>query len=1108
MRKTFLKVSILGMLTVGMAAGFTSCKDYDDDIKELNTKFDALQKDLKAIQDLVSSGVVITNVSQNADGVTITMSNNQTYNITNGKDGAPGKDADVWTIVEKDGKYMWAKNGEVTEFPAQGPAGTAVAGTYYVPNAETGVFDEYKDGKLVGPTTIPCFAKGSLTAVDDGNNIIISGILDADGKETAPFILSKTGALSSLEFIPDLYVNGIESMRANYVDTYISTSNKYTSGDATDGTPTSPYVIKKGEYKDFTKLTSTTATSNSQHVKYRATETAKYFLNPTNANLSKVQWSFFTNDATVDSRSSKAVATVVGTPEPKDGVLTVKYTLGNIDNVLTQGVTTAANGANPDGKKQTIMALQATLEDNSVVYSNFVALKKQLVTFGGIYYATTQVTNTNKATLRVFTTSVNAATATAGTEIPVAWDKTTDLTKYIRIAYTVTNNAPTASTSATQYYTIKEMQEKFGMTMSYAILKYDKKQNGISTAQNNYGLVDANGIFTPTYIKNGVQVSGVDDPNNDEIGREPVVVLQLTDADGKLIYGGFVTLIIDNLGTQSAPIVLTRKSAMYASCYKPATYATTGAEFNQEVLVPLNISATNFASEYTFEGTKTVGGVTVPVLGVLGSDGKTVVELPASNSDTNESYNYGTFTYTPLGTSGAEQTQGLKFTASIEQLLHWYPVLGSNGKIWYYTFTDEPLNKTLYAKFVNNKTKNILWVGVDITFTGMPTITNVGGYLDARWIKGNTVAPVNPADPAVLNANAQIIKVGPTDLWANGKPVFTANAPYIFNGDNRNINGGTPYFVFARKQEFTLAGVNKADPTKAVTIYTQGSGNKLYACLEFDGDGNAKYPETIAEIDVNGVITFTYNSTNAYAYVNQIIRSQVYSKTDPKILFNVNMYANYGGTCDINGDMFAPAASYQIGVGNPINATGSNASVIDHASLAEISMPLGNMFSVKDWAGNAFVLNGKKTVTVDGKTTEVTDPNFWVPNLVRQPSTYAFGFWMNGNKIQIGDGNTIKGSTTGNYADAKDYTEIQISFAKATRNATTGEVTAITAITPASNIYQISMGEEFNTYIVIDNTGTQLTQDLTIFIPVTVNSVWGPIKKNIPVLMKANTNKG
>ena len=40
MRKTFLKVSLFAVLGLGMSASFTSCKDYDSEINNLQQQID------------------------------------------------------------------------------------------------------------------------------------------------------------------------------------------------------------------------------------------------------------------------------------------------------------------------------------------------------------------------------------------------------------------------------------------------------------------------------------------------------------------------------------------------------------------------------------------------------------------------------------------------------------------------------------------------------------------------------------------------------------------------------------------------------------------------------------------------------------------------------------------------------------------------------------------------------------------------------------------------------------------------------------------------------------------------------------------------------------
>ena len=151
MKRKFVKVMFFGALALSTVT-YVGCKDYDDDIDNLQTQIDAVKVSLEELQTKVNSGSVITNVVKGENGITVTLSDGKSYELTNGKNGA---DADVWTIGEKDG--YWYKNGVKTEYKAVGVDGAPGAagpaggegtpgenGKYYVPNKETGCFDIYQ----------------------------------------------------------------------------------------------------------------------------------------------------------------------------------------------------------------------------------------------------------------------------------------------------------------------------------------------------------------------------------------------------------------------------------------------------------------------------------------------------------------------------------------------------------------------------------------------------------------------------------------------------------------------------------------------------------------------------------------------------------------------------------------------------------------------------------------------------------------------------------------------------------------------------------------------------------------------------------------------------
>ena len=125
MNEKFLSAVLFGALMVSSTGTFTSCKDYDDDIDNLQGQIDGVKSQIAALESKINEGKWITNVTPSAEGLTITMSDGQTFNITNGKngtDGAAGTPGTEWTISE-DG--FWVCNGEKTDVKAVGEKGEA-----------------------------------------------------------------------------------------------------------------------------------------------------------------------------------------------------------------------------------------------------------------------------------------------------------------------------------------------------------------------------------------------------------------------------------------------------------------------------------------------------------------------------------------------------------------------------------------------------------------------------------------------------------------------------------------------------------------------------------------------------------------------------------------------------------------------------------------------------------------------------------------------------------------------------------------------------------------------------------------------------------------------
>lgn len=66
MNKRFLKIALLSAVCASMPVSFTSCKDYDDDITEINNNADGLSKQIAALQTALETAQATATAAQNA----------------------------------------------------------------------------------------------------------------------------------------------------------------------------------------------------------------------------------------------------------------------------------------------------------------------------------------------------------------------------------------------------------------------------------------------------------------------------------------------------------------------------------------------------------------------------------------------------------------------------------------------------------------------------------------------------------------------------------------------------------------------------------------------------------------------------------------------------------------------------------------------------------------------------------------------------------------------------------------------------------------------------------------------------------------------------------
>ncbi|OUP32426.1 PL29 family lyase N-terminal domain-containing protein [Bacteroides sp. An19] len=194
MRKKYLSALLFGALLFASAGTFTSCKDYDDDISNLQSQVDGIKADLEDLQAQISAGKWITNVTSIEGGFTVTFSDGQSFNIVNGKDGADGADgaagADGTKITIGEDGY-WYFDGIKSEYKAVADTEDGKIKTPYV--GEDGYWYFYgEEGEEAVKSAYK--ANGAVYAVAEANGGFTIYAPTEDGKEMLEIFLPGAAA--------------------------------------------------------------------------------------------------------------------------------------------------------------------------------------------------------------------------------------------------------------------------------------------------------------------------------------------------------------------------------------------------------------------------------------------------------------------------------------------------------------------------------------------------------------------------------------------------------------------------------------------------------------------------------------------------------------------------------------------------------------------------------------------------------------------------------------------------------------------------------------------------------------------------------------------------
>ena len=839
MNKKYFSVLLMGAMTVATVGTVTSCKDYDDDISNLQEQIDKLSQTIKNIQTQIDNGAILTSVTPTENGMTITLNQNgqsKSYTISNGKDGQNGKS---WKIGDNGNWWYDEGNGYVdSKFPARGENGkdgkdgtgeNGKNGKYYVPNPETGCFDIYQDGTKVESTNIAytATAANAITATWEKGVLTLVGVKDAtDGK----IVLNLNSVLRAMVFNPSHYVDGVEAIDlATYTYQPLGVKKVDADGDFATDAP-------------FNALLADGVTVESP-LYFAPDMKASYFLNPSNADVTEdaKDYKFLMSNATYTD-FTRAAATPIFTVkkvENKDGKLNVsaKYDGEAIKQLIYE------HGAL--NREMTLVALQYT-KDDATVTSDFATLTTS-------DYSNVHILSAKSAFIDwqawLFTDANTAITSDKSTwdyvtpvaEVKYDNDKGIDLRSLIRTSWYVNSNFVTVETTNATEEKVKEA----GFKYSFELVGYHTGAN--KTSQSAHAAIAADGYtLRPQAVDdNGKQQAyGVGDQTRAIIGREPLVRVILNDTvHNKIAAVAYMKIKIAENVTTADPTQITKdfadNTAFTLNCddANPAlNKKVTWYEIENKILADkqVNMSKVEFEDTYELDG---------PATDLTQFDKNTINANAISPK-------IGKVIVTTADVNGT-MTQVLQWTMSGNDAYTHFNTADATGK--------KPTSISTYVRYTLKSGKTAPNKYIYVKFTWTPSAININPVANF----GN----VNKIQQSWYGANNLTAGTGYDEIHGNveqmGKP--TSNDEFKF--DIKNSLVGNKITV-----DKMAAPYDKLNSTVAANAkFTFVDGHDFYA----SADGQTLYGDKaktfkIATLTADGVVEMSKDAKalellNAYS---------------------------------------------------------------------------------------------------------------------------------------------------------------------------------------------------------------------------------------------------
>ena len=590
MRKKYLSALLFGALLFASAGTFTSCKDYDDDLNSLSERIDEVKKQIQEIQQLISSGAVITNVESISNGVIVTLSNGKTFELTNGVDGEAGTPGSVVSIGENGN---WFIDGEDTGLAAQGPQGeqgpagedgvNAVGYIYYYPGTE-GAEDGYwvqvtvdaegGETKDITPKKWTTSISSGVVAIMDGEDLILRNVEGANGDDV---VISLSADLKSLVFQRQMVLDGQNAFEYPYLP-YKAKANPNIKMEGTLNVydPNNCDDLEKTDEYYYVIDGVQTAEKNSY---VNPLKEVDYHMNPNFTNVAPFKDMLTVVSDDVDFLATRSVNNAAAQPtatyvkhDSESGMLTVGYRMsGHLvkdqENNLSDKLPELFEELKINKDKITSLALQANFEDTdkdpvtstySAVYAPRIAVEAiayqegtELENYradGAIGNGHTEVTSG----IHLYKYVKDAAEGVATIEIAYNNEKGINLNKILSTHYVNNSQTESGRGGEVQYWNSREELAKMDLYYKFDKVPFYVGENNktsqsahcIIEAENQGELKEGRAIDSDAYFvacgvtsQSDIEVEGFTDEEKraksvGSIGRTPLIRVSLVNNMG------------------------------------------------------------------------------------------------------------------------------------------------------------------------------------------------------------------------------------------------------------------------------------------------------------------------------------------------------------------------------------------------------------------------------------------------------------------------------------------------------------------------------------------------------------------------------------------------